>query len=558
MAIGENELLEYACGRFEAGLYDEALEAFVLAYARGYEREWILDNIYSCYMAGNEEEFAGAYAAHRERVGTPYEDCPLDFVPYQEGSYYIFDKQTREFAGIFSVEDLRSASRPDAFQTAEFSAILLDMGWDWRGELPILAEAKNRDTYVVSHDAARFASFAKIPELSEYFSHIRVFADPGQMREYFHQHTAVYLPKIICAEPDAKPELDQILAEEHSYRLTPEGRDTGNVLLTIGIPTHARGNQLLERLDNLLNMTYDAEIEIAVSKNGNQAFEEEYARAGGIKDARLIYYDHGGELLHIKNWRHVVDMAHGRYVVFVSDEDDVDLLALEHYLRLLSDNPQLSVIRAKTEKQYRIISERSYGKKGLEAFFNLFLRQNYLSGLIVRRKDFIDADLPALDEFMKNPFYVSYPHEWWCATLSRNGDSLIDPEILIRENDPAGYDGTVKVNNYATYQSRIRQFTGMVEFLHWYMDDEPDGLVEGLKKAISKTAYLMVLARSLKYEKEQFDDSVMQFCETAIEAIDGFQLDADEKVELLRYLEGECVNNFQIAANFEREEEGRA
>ena len=33
------QLVEYACLRFEEEKYDEALEAFVLAYSKGYERE---------------------------------------------------------------------------------------------------------------------------------------------------------------------------------------------------------------------------------------------------------------------------------------------------------------------------------------------------------------------------------------------------------------------------------------------------------------------------------------------------------------------------------------
>lgn len=51
----EDQLLVYACEQFERGVYDKALEIFILVYDKGYEQEWILENIYNCYMAGNED-----------------------------------------------------------------------------------------------------------------------------------------------------------------------------------------------------------------------------------------------------------------------------------------------------------------------------------------------------------------------------------------------------------------------------------------------------------------------------------------------------------------------
>ena len=48
MAIEETELLEYACQKFQDEKYDEALEAFVLAFQKGYEKDWVKENIYKC------------------------------------------------------------------------------------------------------------------------------------------------------------------------------------------------------------------------------------------------------------------------------------------------------------------------------------------------------------------------------------------------------------------------------------------------------------------------------------------------------------------------------
>ena len=71
MTIEKTELLEYACRKFQDEQYDEALEAFVLAYQKGYERDWVIENIYACYMSGNEDTFQNTYKEH-EKIQTTF------------------------------------------------------------------------------------------------------------------------------------------------------------------------------------------------------------------------------------------------------------------------------------------------------------------------------------------------------------------------------------------------------------------------------------------------------------------------------------------------------
>ena len=46
----EELLYTYACEKFEQQKYDEALEALILLYGKGYERDWIKNSIYQCYV----------------------------------------------------------------------------------------------------------------------------------------------------------------------------------------------------------------------------------------------------------------------------------------------------------------------------------------------------------------------------------------------------------------------------------------------------------------------------------------------------------------------------
>lgn len=554
--MDEKQLLDYAVGRFEQGVYDEALEAFVLAYCKGYEREWIIENIYTCYMKGNEPEFQKTYAASAAAEQCAYEDCVIDFIPYKDGIYYLFDKERCEFLGTFSMEELMQAAQDPIFEQLEFSAAALVLDWNLGQIQPLLTEAKRRRLYAICRDRKRAFSFYKIPELVEYMKNIMVFADETELQQYFHMHTSEYLPHAVFGSEADKEHLSQILQEEHAYRLTPEGRSTDHVLLTIAIPTANRGNLVKERLEQLLQMSYDAEIEITVSKNCMELYQEEYDQIGKIRDARLRYHDHGKELKPHVNWHYAVEMAHGKYVVFVSDEDEVQLQQLEHYLRLLTDYPDISVLRAKTARQYIFLNERAYAKQGREAFELSFLAQNYLSGLIVRREDFLGENLLRLDEdYSENAFYISYPHGWWCSILCRHGAYMEEPVVLIEEKDDVLKDESEKLSEmgareenfafveqtslprYATYEARMEQFYGQVEFIRFYMGDDMEGTCSALKMAINKTCYLLELARKMKYDPDHFLDATEKMVSSTIDLIEGFAFSDQQRLELLSHLQ---------------------
>ncbi len=555
--MNEAALVDYAYAKFQEEKYEEALEAFVLAYCKGYEKEWILENIYQCYMEGNQAEFQSAYARHTGNVNVAYEDCILDFIPYKEGAYYIFDKEEGAFRGVFSISELRDAEIEPLLKQMEFSAAVLEFDWNWNERKSFLTDAKERKLYVIAHDMKRCMSFWKIPELAEYFKNVRVFESYGAFQAFFHQNTATYLPQMIFGSKEQREELTRILEEEHKYRLTPEGRNTENVLLTIAIPTYNRGHLVLERLKTLRTMLYDAEIEIVISKNGMEHYQEEYNEVSRIQDARIQYFDHGKTLVFTENWRYAIGMAHGRYVLMVSDEDDVILQSLEHYLKLLATHPQLSLARAKSTFQGSYITKRRYGERGVHSFECMFLSQNYLSGLIIRREDFMQEDFAELERFSKNAFYAFYPHEWWCAVLSQKGDCVEEPVALILEGEAEfaekkdeameeekrkrGESILPAYAGYATYESRLKQFQGIVEFLHWMWKGEPSYSALGLFWTIRKTERLFILARQYNFEREQFEEWVDKFCWMAMDAIDEFDFEENHKARLLAELKNSCV-----------------
>lgn len=544
------QLLDYAVEQFQQGNYDAALEAFILAYGKGYEQEWVIQNIYSCYMSENAEVFRTVYERYAADSGIAYEDCILDFVPYRDGEYYIFDKEKGIFRGAFSVQELENTEIEGDLRQIEYSAAVLVMSWNWREQLNVLARAKEHRLYVISSDMRRICSFFKLPELEAYMRNVKIFSDLQQFQDYFHENTSVYLPHVIFAAQEERVALLETIEKEHQYRLTPEGRNTENILLTIGIPTHDRGNLLLERIKNLCKMPYDAEIEFAISKHGAQYYQNEYRSVEAMSDARINYVGCDEELGLSGNWQNVVKIAHGKFVLLVSDEDDVICSALEHYFKLLSDHESLGYVRAATMKQYPL-KEDKYFKQGKEAFEGGFLHQNYLSGAIYNKCMFEGADMAQYDlKYKDNDFFHFYPHMWWQVAMSFKGDYAEDTRRLISEGDSVwkeemeknAHDDAEKnpkiIKSISSYEARLKQFRGMVALIKDCKEFDEELRKIAIFKAIGKTYFLMELANDIcKDSEEEFTAWIEKLVDEVLAAMKELQIKSgDQKYALVNMM----------------------
>lgn len=192
---------------------------------------------------------------------------------------------------------------------------------------------------------------------------------------------------------------------------------------------------------------------------------------------------------------------------------------------------------------------KCYAKKGLNAFEQVFLKQNYLSGLIVRKEDFLQEDFLHLHkELETNIFLIYYPHELWCAILSQKGDYIGEPVTLIWEGESAneiGVDLSVEklaLPEYATYEARILQFYGIIDLVRWLMGNNSLGIVIGVNLAIRKTQYLCSMARQLGYDPKHFEEWIVRFYHAGTEAINSFQLEIEYATDLLAQLKVICIN----------------
>jgi hypothetical protein len=254
----------------------------------------------------------------------------------------------------------------------------------------------------------------------------------------------------------------------------------------------------------------------------------------------------------------VVQIAHGKFVLMVSDEDEVIPDALEHYLKLLSSNENLGYVRSRTVEQYYFLDENKYFKKGTEAFEGGYLVQNYLSGAIYRRQFFLDLDIDYWNQkYEYNDFYRPYPHIWWQVLMAYKGDYAVDSTYLIREGETVlfeeirrykeddvkdidlpveadGLDSNHKIATISTYEERIKQFRGIIPLINDFGEFDEERRADALMRMVDKTAFLMrMVYQGYNYKVEEFPKWVDRLSAETIKAVGEVNIGVEYQKKIL-------------------------
>ena len=98
-------------------------------------------------------------------------------------------------------------------------------------------------------------------------------------------------------------------------------------------------------------------------------------------------------------------------------------------------------------------------------------------------------------------------------------------------------DADMIVPVYATYEARIKQMKGEIEFLKIMLSDDEEMLVQGMAAVMGKIDILFGIARVRKYDVEQYEERVKEYVEICMDAIMNFNLDGQTTKGLLIYLQ---------------------
>ena len=101
-----------------------------------------------------------------------------------------------------------------------------------------------------------------------------------------------------------------------------------------------------------------------------------------------------------------------------------------------------------------------------------------------------------------------------------------------------GYNTEGGLHIYATYESRLEQFKGYIDFIHFIENKGGIELAQrGVGMAIIKTLSLIKLAYfNFSYKRNEIVDVLDRYSRLCIEAVDEFPFTVSQKEDLLRLM----------------------
>jgi glycosyltransferase len=120
-------------------------------------------------------------------------------------------------------------------------------------------------------------------------------------------------------------------------------------LITVAIPTFKRSNLLQRAVRSVLSQTFSGKMEVLVVENpGEETMLGVQTNAERIclelADARVRYVRNASNLGMVGNWNRCLDLAMGRWVVILHDDDWLSPHCLELMLALVDANPELRLV----------------------------------------------------------------------------------------------------------------------------------------------------------------------------------------------------------------------
>lgn len=495
----QKELFKEAIELFEAGEYDKSVQNLIGLYEHGYEKEQILNFLYQAFVEPNIEEFKKNYQTQADGlIDVEYEATQLDFIPVSDQKFYIWYKEEQRFVGNI---DLNVEAQIEDRQR-DFQSLLIAQTCDIREMIPFLLNKQYNTVYIVlNKNKEIFASFLKLPKIREYFlENAIIFENTKIMQLFFEKYSEFYIPRSIIAKDSQ--EYVTFFKDLHKRRLLKK-REKNNVFLTIGIPSYNRGKILLENVKQLLNLEYDAEIEIVVSNNGSKIEADYYDQISKINDSRLVYTSFEANQGYASNVLNVMTHASGHFLVMCSDEDFLVLDKLSGFIQFLFENLQMAMSYTGgygSNFENGTIQMYPAGIQAIECAVN----SNYLTGLVFNNS--IISKYKIIEKVQQNRgnlFVEYYVHSVIATIIAQYGDVWKNPICLweSKYEKQSEEDGSKSLLSYMKYESRVEQMESAIKFMLNELKLNLEEQIQVVLERIVKTYYLLYLAYLYYWEE---------------------------------------------------------
>jgi len=127
-------------------------------------------------------------------------------------------------------------------------------------------------------------------------------------------------------------------------RSSVENKDSGNVKLSVAIPTYNGSRYIQETLDSIISQLGNDCVEIVISDNASTDGTPEIIKEYQNKYSFIKYFRNDEDLGADRNFDLAVRRSTGEYVWLFSDDDKMVPGAIEKVLDVLKDHPGLATI----------------------------------------------------------------------------------------------------------------------------------------------------------------------------------------------------------------------
>lgn len=179
------------------------------------------------------------------------------------------------------------------------------------------------------------------------------------------------------------------------------GTPNGDVLLSICIPTYNRApflDYLLERF--LQDYRLDFKYEIVISNNAATDNTEEVVAKYRDAGLPIVYYRQEENKGSLANLFNAYRRAHGRYVMYLADDDLINPAALSKVMAFLRENPEIcaaytpwdlyDAIAQKTQQQFFDLDEDRIFSPGQDMeLLTLIINRHIFPEIVIYRSDAI-------------------------------------------------------------------------------------------------------------------------------------------------------------------------
>lgn len=479
--VKANFYATFAYFLFTASLYEDSLNMFREAQQYGYSKDEIKRMIFESFIEPNLNEFKSIYEKNIQFLisngyisrAIKFDELSFWLIPTMvKDEYYIYDKNEECIKEKFDFT-IEHNNEVSLSITDEFADFLIVEEWNWNRILVYtnVVKKNNKKSYILISNMAKFLScFQGSLVAQENMSDLVIFDGLNGMKEHF-QGSSSYLPRNIINLVNINVEVQQIINEIHNYRIGKEGRKGDNILLSICIPSYNRGNRAYDNVIHNLQSYYDEEIEIVLSNNGTQNESKEYYdKISEIEDSRLKYFAFEENKGFAINLCKACEIAQGKFILLLSDEDLVDFNVLHKVMNILNYSKEtLTIMRIKSDKQCFVPSIK-LAEPGRDALLTYMLTSNYMSCIIFNNNLLKQhKGIEYIKENLDNSTCSYYPHMYWELLLCQYGKVKGEDLILINEGKAEvsqlaqkeiGINNKQTMPAYASLEERLKQHKG--------------------------------------------------------------------------------------------------